>query len=91
MLADGRMVERTGVFEVCFRVVAEGGEIHYRQDGARMCIGSLRFPMPSWLAPRVHGRAWAEPGENAMRLLIRVAAPIVGELVTYGGPLEREV
>ena len=84
---DGRMAERRGPMELLFEVAGEADAIVYRPRGVRLCLGALRIPMPSWLAPRVEGRAWTVSGEACMHVHIVIAAPILGTLVTYGGPL----
>lgn len=86
-LDDGRLAERSGAFELLFRVEAEDGVVHYRPAGVRLCFGRFRVPLPSWCAPRVKARAWSEPGAVAMNVRIEIAAPLLGTLVTYGGPL----
>jgi len=79
----GRIAERRGLVELRLRVTAEEGAVVYRCEGARVRLGAVRFPMP--LAPRVEGRVWADG--DAMRTRIHIAAPVVGTIVTYEGPL----
>lgn len=87
LLPDGRMGEQRGPLELLFRVSAEGRAIHYRPAGLRLCLGPLRLPLPAWLGPRVEARAWHEPGEQTMRVRVAMALPLLGEVITYGGPL----
>jgi hypothetical protein len=86
-LDDGRMVEKTLLFEVAFRVHAEEGAVVYVPAGVRFVVGPLRLPLPRWLGPRISARAWALPGEPGMRVEVSIAAPLAGHLVTYGGLL----
>ena len=80
----GRIAERRGPIELCLRVTARDGGIDYRCEGARLRIGKLRIPLPSFLAPRVEGRVWADG--DAMRTRIAISS-FVGTIVTYEGPL----
>src|SRR5262249_19440016 len=89
LLGDGRFGERSGLVELCFRPAVIGSELHYRQEGARVCRGPLRIPVPAWFRPRVEARAGAEPGDTRMQVDIRVSMPILGTLVSYRGPVER--
>jgi len=81
----GRIAERRGLVELCLRVTAEGGAVVYRCEGARVRLGALAVPMPSFFAPRVEGRVWADG--DAMRTRIHIAALLIGTIVTYEGPL----
>jgi hypothetical protein len=84
-LEDGRIAERRGLVEACLRVTVSDGGIDYRCDGMRLCIGRLRVTLPSWLAPRIDGRAWAD----AERMRVRISITSwMGPIVTYEGPLE---
>ena len=85
---DRRVAERMGSIELAFDVVASGDALEYVQRGARFCLLRLRIPLPAWCAPRVHARCWAEPHATAMNVRVRIALPMLGELVTYGGALE---
>ena len=57
----GRIAERRGPIELRLRVTVHDGGIEYRCDGARLRVGSLRIPLPSFLAPRVEGRVYEGP------------------------------
>jgi hypothetical protein len=87
LLPDGRMSEQRGPLELLFWVTADGGAIHYRPAGLRLCLGPLRIPLPSWLGPRVEARAWREPGDHRMSVRVVMALPLLGEVISYGGPL----
>ncbi len=97
LLPDGRMAERRGPIELLFRITtlreatAEGERVAvvYHPAGVRLCLGPLRVPIPSWCGPRVDARVWCEPGERVMRVEVKMAVPLVGPIVTYGGPLAR--
>jgi hypothetical protein len=87
LLPDGRMAERKGAIELLFRVTVDGDAVVYSPAGVRLCAFGLRIPFPSWLGPRVEARAWCEPGEPTMNVRVSMSVPVVGALVTYGGPL----
>lgn len=87
LLPDGRMSERRGAMELLFHVAAEPAAIVYRPAGARLCLGPLRIPIPSWCGPRVEARAWCAPGASVMHVSVSISAPLLGPLVTYGGAL----
>jgi hypothetical protein len=87
LLPDGRLGERTGPLELLFRVEVEKGVVRYHQVGLRLRLGPLRIPLPSWCGPRVSARLWAYPDATEMNVEVRIAVPILGEIVTYGGPL----
>lgn len=89
LLPDGRLVERKGPVELLFRIAFEEGAVVYHPAGARARVGPFRLRLPSWLAPRVDCRAWTEPDDERMHVRVVVSAPIVGRLITYGGPLRR--
>jgi hypothetical protein len=81
----GRIAERRGPIEICMRITARDGAIVYRSDTVRLRIGPLRIPFPSFLAPRIEGRVWADGA--AMHTRIRIDS-WMGMIVTYEGPLE---
>ena len=87
LLADGRLAERRGPLELLFRVTGEEGAVVYRPAGVRLRIGPLAIPLPRWLAPRVEARAWCEPGDGRMHVLVSVSSSLAGTIATYGGPL----
>jgi len=87
LLPDGRLGERTGPLELLFRVEVERAAIHYHPVGLRLCIGRWRLPLPAWCGPRVTARLWAAPDATEMNVMVYIRVPLLGELVTYGGPL----
>ncbi|HEY2367389.1 MAG TPA: DUF4166 domain-containing protein [Polyangiaceae bacterium] len=80
----GRIAERRGPIELCLRVSVRDGGVEYRCEGARLRVGNLRVPLPSFLAPRIEGRVWADG--DAMRTRIAITS-FVGMIATYEGPL----
>jgi len=86
--AGALMAERTGPFELLFRLTAEGGALAYRQEGAFLRVRSLGVRLPRLLAPRVE--AWERADEGGVRVSVCVTAPLVGLLIRYEGLVETE-
>ena len=83
------MAERTGLFELLFRLTAEGGALAYRQEGAALCVRGLRVRLPRLLAPRVEAWERADTG-GGVRVSVCVTAPLVGLLIRYEGLVRTE-
>ena len=81
--AGAWMAERTGPFELHFRLTAEGGALAYRQEGAFLRVKSLRVRLPRLLAPRVE--AWERADEGGVRVSVCVMSPLTGPLISYEG------
>jgi hypothetical protein len=81
--AGALMAERTGPFELLFRLNVEGGALAYCQEGAFLRVGSLRVRLPRLLAPRVEARERADGG--GVRVSVCVTAPLFGALISYEG------
>lgn len=79
----GLMAERTGPFELLFRLKAEGGALLYAQEDAALRVKSLRVRLPRLLAPRVE--AWERADAGGVRVSVCVTAPLVGPLIRYEG------
>ena len=75
--------ERTGPFELLYRLSVEGGALAYRQEGAFLRVGKLRVRLPRLLAPRVE--AWERADEGGVRVSVCVTAPLTGPLISYEG------
>lgn len=82
------MAERTGPFELRFRLTAEGGVLKYTQEGAFLRVTSLRVRLPQRLAPRVEARERA--AEGGVHVSVRVTAPLTGPLISYEGLVRTE-
>ena len=82
--AAGLMAERTGPFELLFRLSVEGGALAYYQEGAFLRVRSLRARLPRRLAPRVEAREWADAG-GGVRVSVCVTSPLAGLLIRYEG------
>ena len=86
--AGALMAERTGPFEILFRLTAEGGALAYRQEGAFLRVKSLRVRLPRLLAPRVE--AWERAAEGGVSVSVRVTSPLTGPLISYEGTVRTE-
>ena len=82
------MAERTGPFELLFRLKAEGGALLYASESAALRVKSLRVRLPSLLAPRVEARERAD--EDGVRVSVCVTAPLFGPLISYEGLVRTE-
>ena len=81
--AGSLLAERTGPFEMLFRLTAEGGALAYRQEGAALRAGRLKVRLPHALAPRIE--AWERADGPGVLVSVRVTAPLVGPLIEYEG------
>jgi hypothetical protein len=77
--------ERTGPFELLFRLEVEGGALAYRQEGAALRAGGLRVKLPRLLAPRVEAWERADKDGEGVQVSVCVTAPLVGLLIRYEG------
>jgi len=77
------LVERFGPLRFVFDVPAgrSGLEMRLRR------WSTFRIPLPRGLAPRIAAREWEEGGR--FRFDVRVALPVVGEVIHYFGWLKR--
>jgi hypothetical protein len=82
---DGLLVERAGLFELCFRLEVAGARLIFQQTGAGLRLGRARIGLPFWLSPRVSARVWQE---EAMRVQVEVSLPGLGTLCRYDGGLD---
>jgi hypothetical protein len=86
--AGALLLERTGPFELLFRLTAEGGALAYRQEGAALRVRSLRVRLPRMLAPSVEAVERADAG--GVRVSVCVTAPVAGLLIRYEGTVRTE-
>ncbi len=87
--ADGLLAERMGTLEMGFRLEVVGGALYYQMQRVTLCLGPVRVPLPSWLAPRV--TAWEKPSGDRERPQVAVEAslPWLGRLIAYEGTVTR--
>lgn len=85
---DGRrLVERFGVWELCFDLEVEQATLRYVQCAARLCVGTRRLSLPMACAPVV---AATEAGNGPAQVCVAVTVtlPLVGLLISYEGHLD---
>lgn len=82
------LIEEMNLVQCCFRLEVEGGELRFRQVGAKVGLRGWTIPLPRALWPRVEGRARGEGAEVAVA--VKIEAPVVGLLVSYEGRVRPE-
>ena len=86
--ADGDLViDRFGATEVAFALEATAHHVVMRQVRTVVRLGPLRLRLPRALAPRISG-TMTDDGE--IRVAVRVAAPLVGLVISYEGVVREE-
>ena len=86
---NGDLAERFGLLEFRFRLAALQGSLIIRQVEAALMCGPVRIRIPSAWAPSVDARE--DPaGARRIRVLVRVALPVVGPVLTYDGAVDIE-
>lgn len=78
------LMERAGPTSFSSALVIDGPCLSY--DLRRAWFAGI--PLPRWLAPSVEGHTIA--GEGGWRVVVRISAPALGELVRYEGWVEPE-
>jgi hypothetical protein len=80
---NGLLVENFGIVTLGFRLVVEGPAL--RLVPVRTWV--LGVPLPYWLAPHGDGREEGLP--DGCQIVARAFAPLLGQLVQYGGLLRK--
>ena len=80
-LAAGRLVEQAGPLAFAFDVDADERGMRFSQTGCRL----FGIPLPRALAPRVETLVRGD--ERGWNVLVSIAAPVLGRIATYGGPV----
>jgi hypothetical protein len=78
------LMERSGCVRFSCELTLEGSRLGY--EFRRAWLAGL--PMPRWLSPRVE--SYVDAGDAGWRVVVRVFAPFLGELVRYEGWVEPE-
>ena len=79
---DGRrLVEAAGPLQFVFAVDADERGMRFSQTGCRL----FGLPLPRALAPRVETVVRGD--ERGWNVLVSIAAPVLGRIATYGGPV----
>jgi uncharacterized protein DUF4166 len=80
-LDAGRLVEEAGPLQFVFDIDADERGLRLSQTGCRL----FGRPLPRALAPRVEAAVRGD--EHGWSLLVSIAAPLLGRIATYGGPV----
>lgn len=75
--------EQLGPFVCAFELLSRNGGIEFLQRSASLALGPWRARLPSWLAPRVRGRAQASGA--GVEIDVEISAPLVGLVLAYRG------
>ncbi len=81
---DHLLIEQFGMNSFSSTVTLVGSDVIYEFQRAWLA----GIPLPSWLSPRVDGLVRGE--ETGWRVVVRVFAPILGEIVHYEGWVQPE-
>lgn len=84
-VGDGRLIERFGALEILFTLAATEEALLYSPAGARLGVGPLRIPLPSWSSPSVEARASSGPGDEDVHVEVKISLPLLGPITSYGG------
>jgi hypothetical protein len=83
--ANGNLLmERLGLTSFSSALIVEGSRLSYEFQRAWFA----GIPLPVWLSPHVDGHV--DAGETGWRVVVRVFAPLIGEIVHYEGRIEPE-
>lgn len=80
-LDAGRLVEEAGPMRFLFDVDADERGLRFTQTGCRL----FGIPVPRALAPRVDTTVRGD--DRGWNVLVSIAAPLLGRIATYGGPV----
>jgi hypothetical protein len=87
--AESELLERFGLLEFRFQLVAVQGSLRYRQREVAFRWRAVRVRIPARLAPRVEARE--DPsGPRHVKAHVQVALPVIGPLMAYEGIIEIE-
>lgn len=81
---DGALIEALGATTFSSALVVVGSCLRY--EFRRAWVAGI--PLPRRLGPVIDG--WVDAGSNGWRVVVRIAAPLLGELVRYEGWVEPE-
>jgi hypothetical protein len=80
-LDAGRLVEEAGPLRFIFAVDADERGMRFLQTGCRL----FGLALPRALAPRIETLVRGD--ERGWDVLVSIAAPLLGRIATYGGPV----
>ncbi len=86
--ADGaHLIERYGRMELSFGLRVAEERLWFDHLRSHVRLGARRLPMARWLAPTVAASVGAGPSGDRIDVSVRIAAPVLGDLVSYAGAL----
>jgi len=83
----GILVERLGILEFRFRLVACPESLSYCQESFGFRLGPLHLPVPHWMAPQVKAQEKPSTDGNLSAVSVTIRAPLAGLVVKYFGEL----
>jgi hypothetical protein len=86
-VAEERLVERFGRLELGFDLTVADARLLFTHVRTRVRIGRLRLRLPRWLSPHVEASVGATIDRRRLAVSVRINAPLVGDLLSYGGEL----
>jgi hypothetical protein len=86
----GLLGEWFGGLELRFHLEVNRGALVYRQVRAYLRTPLVAAPLPRWCSPQVAAREEPTGAAGRTRVEVRVALPLMGLVLTYGGELELE-
>jgi Domain of unknown function (DUF4166) len=81
---DHLLIEEYGMNSFSSSVAVVGSDVIYEFQRAWL----VGIPLPSWLSPRIDGLVTGE--ETGWRVVVRVFAPVLGEILHYEGWVQPE-
>ncbi len=85
---DGvHLLERMGRLELGFELHVAGNRLLFGHCRSWVHVGSRQLRLPRWLAPRVEASVGATPSGELLDVSVRIAASLVGVLLSYAGAL----
>ena len=92
-LAGDRVAERFGppfgAVEVLLRLAVEDGALRFATEGAVLCLGRLKLPLPRWAGPAVEAREAPAASPETVHFAVRVTL-FRRPLLAYEGDLRLE-
>jgi hypothetical protein len=82
---NGLLIERDGPISFACSLGVDGSRLHYKFLGAWL----LGLPLPRWMSPTVI--SWVDAEDDRWWIVVRVIAPILGEVVSYEGWIRPEL
>jgi hypothetical protein len=83
--APALVAERVGCIEFLLRISAAGQAVVFDQVAAAVALGTLRLPLPRFIAPHVTGRTWFDGDKIAVR--VSMTGPARVPLIEYEGSI----